>query len=202
MHLILIKPLFKYIAVLGVILWSNTISATFQPSFSGMDLEIPKVGRYQHLAQSQNNKAGNALKLIAGHSSVRSASLVYLCFHLHQKAADISYRNCLKSNLRPGHGRSISGIPIYSRFVLSEKELQEKRILFLGGVQGDEITSVTSVFEFMEFKELPLNKEITWINKGFSKMTGYPMSFSWVKNLSFYKDKKPAKLHWSTFKKN
>lgn len=56
-----------------------------------------------------------------------------------------------------------------------------------------DLSNIITENEFDALVLTNLNKEITWINKGFSKMTGYPMNFSLGKKPKFLQGQETSK---------
>lgn len=56
---------------------------------------------------------------------------------------------CLRSGVTPGDGRSVNGIPLWSRDIVPTRPAL-LRVLVIGGIHGDEMTSVNLVFDWLD----------------------------------------------------
>ena len=82
---------------------------------------------------------------------VRKIENLDYCRRVDRRLKSVSFRNCLTSELYKSGFRSTRGTPIYfSHYEPAKDEIPLGRILVMGGVHGDELTSVSSVFLWME----------------------------------------------------
>ena len=84
------------------------------------------------------------------YNSVRSSGNIDFCDRIHKTLPIISFGHCLHSALHTANVKSVNGEPIFYTDLLSEDDsFSRKRVLLLGGIHGDELTSVGSVFYWM-----------------------------------------------------
>ena len=108
----------------------------------------------------QNNKF---FPIAENSSVVRKRSNIRFCEKIDNKLHSVSFRSCLIPELHDSLYNSHHGQPIfYTDFATVESETNLGKVLLLGGVHGDELTSVSSVFN--------------WINKLYDQNSGL---FSW-----------------------
>lgn len=68
---------------------------------------------------------------------------------------------CQRSGLQPGDGRSVQGTPLWHRDVQPSRPAP-LRVLVLGGIHGDEMTSVNVVFDWLERALRQSDPRIHW----------------------------------------
>jgi len=73
------------------------------------------------------------------------------CERISNKLASISYELCRSSELQLSGARSIEGEPILVREVLpTDLDRSRARVLLIGGIHGDELSSISIVFKWFE----------------------------------------------------
>lgn len=73
------------------------------------------------------------------------------CRKISNRLASVSLKSCQSANLISSQCGSVSGFPIlYSEFPPVEKRKPQGRILVIGGTHGDELTSVSITFRWIE----------------------------------------------------
>ena len=73
------------------------------------------------------------------------------CLRISDRLASVTNSGCLAANLRPTQCRSVDQFPIlYSEFPPLENKIPQGRILVIGGTHGDELTSVSMIFRWIE----------------------------------------------------
>lgn len=71
------------------------------------------------------------------------------CKAVSERIGQTATSGCAASDLRPGDGRSVGGIPLWSRDFEPRVKPSLLRILVLGGIHGDEAASVSLVFDWI-----------------------------------------------------
>lgn len=82
---------------------------------------------------------------------LRDTSNIKYCQNIDRKLKSVSLRNCLLKEMRDSEFRSKLGKPIY--YVEFEAQAEQNplgRVLVLGGVHGDELTSVSTVYLWID----------------------------------------------------
>jgi len=78
-------------------------------------------------------------------------SVTQACTSISNRLASISMANCTSADLRPSNCHAVSGFPILIKeFAPLENKSPKARILIIGGTHGDELTSVSVVFKWIE----------------------------------------------------
>jgi len=85
------------------------------------------------------------------------------CARVNNRLASISYQKCTDINLEPTGFYSAQGRPIMiSRFAQLSGISPTGRVLLIGGVHGDELSSVSIVFEWMEYLRVHHDGAFIW----------------------------------------
>jgi len=101
------------------------------------------------LAEVANTDVASASNL-SGEAPV-SATVESECRQIGDKLASISYDNCMASGLNLTGSASVKNIPIlYRDFAPLAKKKPLGKVLLLGGVHGDEYSSISIVFKWMQ----------------------------------------------------
>lgn len=80
-----------------------------------------------------------------------AASEPQACQRISNRLASVSFENCSSANLVPSGCASVDGFPILVReFAPVEQIKPQARILLIGGTHGDELTSVSVTFRWIE----------------------------------------------------
>ena len=97
---------------------------------------------------------GASLFLLSGQSSATSrlemndASIV--CTKIGRKLSSVTAEECLKNRFNPTRFYSVKGLPILeTRFPADSEKGDAPRILFIGGIHGDEYASVSVTFKWL-----------------------------------------------------
>lgn len=90
-----------------------------------------------------------ALSLMSPHA--RAADDVdSACGRISAKLASVRTEECIERGLQPGAGRSVKGAPIlYKEYAPVHSRKPLGRVLLVGGIHGDEYSSVSIVFKWM-----------------------------------------------------
>lgn len=83
--------------------------------------------------------------------SLRGLDNIEYCRRIDRKLKSVTLRNCLLKELHDSNYRSKMGEPIY--YVKFESKAEQQplgRVLVLGGVHGDELTSVSTVYLWID----------------------------------------------------
>jgi len=72
------------------------------------------------------------------------------CKRISDKLASLSHKRCLSYKFEIAYGRSVKGAPILVRVFDSDNDnTDHKRILLIGGIHGDEYSSVSVVLKWI-----------------------------------------------------
>jgi hypothetical protein len=77
------------------------------------------------------------------------AELAQWCGRLASQVPGVVRGGCQASGLVAGDGRSVRGVPLWTRDILPAGRPPRFRVLLLGGIHGDELTSVTLAFDWI-----------------------------------------------------
>lgn len=124
------------------------------------------------------NRQGKSIVLMLRHATAVLAAAVCLpvfaagampesewCKRVSERLASVSMAACQYSALTPTGAVSHNGFPILMRTIPaagSGKHGKPVRILLLGGIHGDELTSVSIVFHWMEWIHTPAAQKFHW----------------------------------------
>jgi hypothetical protein len=78
-----------------------------------------------------------------------TTDLTQWCARLAPALPGVDASGCRASGLVPGSGRSVHGVPLWSHDVLPTSGAPKFKVLLLGGIHGDELASVTLVFDWI-----------------------------------------------------
>jgi hypothetical protein len=85
------------------------------------------------------------------------------CARVNNRLSSITYQKCMDVNLESTGFYSAQGRPIMiSRFAQLSGVSPTGRVLLIGGVHGDELSSVSIVFEWMEYLRVHHDGEFVW----------------------------------------
>ena len=74
-----------------------------------------------------------------------------ICEKVSNRLASVSMQGCLNAKLKPNGCESVKGFPILTRsFLPVEGKKVQGKILIIGGTHADELTSVSTVFKWIE----------------------------------------------------
>jgi len=99
--------------------------------------------------------AGSVSGAVAAPASSESgmplASVQKACELIGGRLQSLGVENCVRAGLRPSGGTSVNGLPILWRdFMPTSRRTTPRRILLIGGIHGDELSSVSTVFQWMQ----------------------------------------------------
>jgi len=87
---------------------------------------------------------------ISAKSNEDASKLQEHCKKIAHKLASVNYRECLSHKFEISDGHSVKGAPILTKKVNSDTDgARHKRILLIGGIHGDEYSSVSVVFKWI-----------------------------------------------------
>jgi murein peptide amidase A len=84
------------------------------------------------------------------------------CNTIAPRLSGMPLSQCLNSGLAPGEGRSVRGVPLWLRDVAPPEGTASLRVFVLGGIHGDEPTSVNVVFDWLESAGKSQDSVIHW----------------------------------------
>ncbi|MBF0446558.1 MAG: DUF2817 domain-containing protein [Magnetococcales bacterium] len=83
--------------------------------------------------------------------AVKQVSIAQICKQIGVKLGSVSEKACLDEKFSLSGGRSVNGLPIIIKEYPPVKDrTPQARILLLGGIHGDEFSSVSIVFKWMQ----------------------------------------------------
>ena len=87
-----------------------------------------------------------------------------LCAQIGEKLGSVETKDCLDQLFRFGGGYSVNSRPlIYKDYVPADPEDREFRVLLMGGVHGDEYSSISIIFKWLSlFSPSALEGEFHW----------------------------------------
>lgn len=96
-------------------------------------------------------------------NETQQRSVLALCREIGNKLGSVSVADCLAQNLVFGGAFTVQSRPIVVRDFLPEVDASEKpRILIMGGIHGDEYSSISIMFKWMALLSESDNKDFHW----------------------------------------
>ena len=90
-------------------------------------------------------------------------SVLALCREIGNKLGSVTVDDCLAQSLVFGGAYTVQSRPIAVRDFLPESSSEDKpRILIMGGIHGDEYSSISIMFKWMEQLENSKNRDFHW----------------------------------------
>lgn len=87
------------------------------------------------------------------------------CGSLSSRLNSLSMASCLSSGLLPTGAKSLKGFPILARDIVPPVRKNARpapRILLIGGIHGDELTAVATVFKWLQLAQTPAAQAFHW----------------------------------------
>ncbi len=110
-------------------------------------------------ASAKKRKRGGKAK-----KPVHRVSVEEMCIKIGAKLGSVSKNNCMSQKLTLSDGQSVKGLPILVReFPPVPPRKPQARILLLGGIHGDEYSSVSIVFKWLKILERHHSGLFHWI---------------------------------------
>ncbi len=85
----------------------------------------------------------------AASSSLALTDITQWCARVASEVVGVAQPACQASGLVAGDGRSVRGVPLWTRDVLPAVGAPRFKVLLLGGIHGDELASVTLAFDWI-----------------------------------------------------
>lgn len=96
-------------------------------------------------------------------NETQQRSVLALCTEIGNKLGSVSVADCLAQNLVFGGAFTVQSRPIVIKDFLPEGDASEKpRILIMGGIHGDEYSSISIMFKWMALLADSNNKDFHW----------------------------------------
>lgn len=90
-------------------------------------------------------------------------SVIALCNEIGNKLGSVSVEDCLAQQLIFGGGYTVQSRPMVVRdFHAAEKIEKPIRVLIMGGIHGDEYSSISILFKWMAMLEASSNRDFHW----------------------------------------
>lgn len=123
-----------------------------------------------HFARRTALAAGCAVGLmapaLAGPPVQKSEPQVDWCQRFSARLASVSLASCRQSGLVPSGALSVQGFPIVKRefagLKVGKDRKQPIRVLLIGGIHGDELTSPAIVFKWLQWMHIPPAQDFHW----------------------------------------
>ena len=112
--------------------------------------------------------AGFSLSASASNASTTVTSPVHpadWCKRLVVRMPGVSNAMCLQSELLPTGVNSLQGFPLLARQIPAKKTKRNQtplRVLLMGGIHGDELTSVSVVFRWLQWMPTAAAQQFEW----------------------------------------
>ena len=90
------------------------------------------------------------------------ANLPAWCAAIVGVHAAVDAQRCRESGLQPAGGRSVQGTPLWTVDIAPQVAGLPLRVLVLGGIHGDELASVSLVFDWIERSRREGNPHVHW----------------------------------------
>lgn len=109
--------------------------------------------------------AGAASSVTDDQAIDSEAALRRLCEEIGAKLGSVSVQDCLDRNLTATNGRSVKGRPIALKTYSSSELSADRpaRVLMIGGLHGDEYSSVSIAFRWMGFLDQDPANAFNWL---------------------------------------
>ncbi len=99
----------------------------------------------------------------AATASAYQSELQQLCHEIGSKLGSVSLNDCLRHNLQYAAGFSVNKRILASReFIPSASEQPVSRILIMGGIHGDEYSSISIMFKWMDILAKQSDSQFHW----------------------------------------
>ncbi len=93
--------------------------------------------------------AAASAALVGAAASASASELSRWCRRLSSEVPGVAQPACQASGLVAGDGRSVQGVPLWTRDVLPRSGAPRFKVLLLGGIHGDELASVALAFDWI-----------------------------------------------------
>ena len=194
------------------------VSAEFQSFndrvFFDAEFQTPESVREEESKPAQSTLDDSEVAVSKEGSTPKSlvsypAATVKYCNRVARKLATVTPQGCLAIALRESRFRSVKGEPIfYTHFKAEEKSNPLGKVLVLGGVHGDELTSVSTVYlwahtlkEFhsglFDWKVVPLVNPDGFFQKTVSRTNANGVDLN--RNLPTYQWNQLANRYWKRY---
>jgi murein peptide amidase A len=113
------------------------------------------------VARSASAATAAELGTLSAASVTVARDIDELCSELGRRLADLSSAMCAKASLKATQGRSVHGTPIFSTDVVPQRpaglpsDKVRRRVLVIGGIHGDELSSVALAFHWLSHANEP-----------------------------------------------
>lgn len=103
-------------------------------------------------------------KLSAEELAAHQTEVDRLCSQIGDKLTSVHTKDCLDQLFRFGGGYSVNGRPLmYKEYVPGAKQQKAFKVLLMGGIHGDEYSSISIVFKWLQlFSPNSLEGEFHW----------------------------------------
>lgn len=115
-------------------------------------------------APQQATAPMSATALTANEMAAHQMEVDKLCAQIGDKLSSVDTKECLDEFFRFGGGYSVNGRPLMFKDVVpATRPSREFRVLLMGGVHGDEYSSISIVFKWLQlFSQNALEGEYYW----------------------------------------
>ena len=114
------------------------------------------IGWAQTTATTSNQEARSS------QTAVDQDAVRALCRQIGNKLTSVSVRDCLRAELKPAGAQSVNGEPILVRDFPPRNGAARARVLLVGGIHGDEYSSVSIAFKWLMGLERQPSEDFHW----------------------------------------
>lgn len=96
-------------------------------------------------------------------SQAQALSVASLCNEIGNKLGSVSVEDCLAQPLAFGGAYTVQSRPMVVRdFLPADEDVKNTRIFIMGGIHGDEYSSISIMFKWMELLDKSHNRDFHW----------------------------------------
>lgn len=134
----------------GVPSW-QALAAAVGVAALGLALAVAptRAGAHRKPAHAAHAAARPASAASATTAAAAAPDLSQWCARITSEVAGVARPACQDAGLVAGDGRSVHGVPLWTRDILPATGAPRFKVLLLGGIHGDELASVTLAFDWI-----------------------------------------------------
>lgn len=129
---------------------------------AGVDVEAPAPDAEPHSSQAAADEDDSADRTESASRPSAETELASFCERIDVKLSSIGEEECLATGLVDSGAASNDKTPIYYRDFIPAKGEPQARVLLIGGIHGDEYSSVSVVFKWLSVLQDDLGKNFHW----------------------------------------
>ena len=138
-----------------LVLAAPTLAATVAetPAKSSVTLKSAAPARAASVARATVPAMSTAAGPATTDSTATSNTTAAACDSLMRRLPNVSRPLCLAAELEPGLGRSVKGVPLFTRDIRDQGA--KLRVLVMGGIHGDELSAGSLAIHWMALAKQP-----------------------------------------------